>query len=534
MFLFNTIKGKLAVLSLLSFLAYVTIGLISYSNNNQSEAIMDRLVKVGEIQTLASETAADMRGFRLFYKQKFLDKFKKDTKSVVKKLKILSQIVQEEKSKTKVLNLIDNYKVWNSLRYKMVDIISQYKDGIKDKKFKLTPAGKELHRLSRDAIQSKRKIQKEQTKLLLHIKNSNLAEMDKNAFIIDSVIFLSIILVMVIFFMITRSIISSINKLEHRVEDITKNRDFTNDISIKGSDELAQMSVKLNDLIVMLRNSFQTINTASNNNLNVSQELTSITSQIKGSLNKEFEIVANITSDSDRMKEEMMLSSVESENVLEKAKTTGENMQEVKRSLANTIDQLSMTSEVETGINEKLSTLSQEADQVKEVINVISDIADQTNLLALNAAIEAARAGEHGRGFAVVADEVRKLAERTQKSLVDTNATINVIVQSIHDISEDMNENIVRIEKLVISSNEVSDNTELAVQTLNTTMESIENLKNETKVNVETTEKILSQVTQINSLSKNNTESAGEISVAAEKLHDMTTQLTQDISIYKA
>lgn len=108
-------------------------------------------------------------------------------------------------------------------------------------------------------------------------------------------------------------------------------------------------------------------------------------------------------------------------------------------------------------VNERLHALAETTNQIKDVLNVISDIADQTNLLALNATIEAARAGEHGRGFAVVADEVRNLAEKTQKSLGEINITIKTIVQSVEDVTQQVKRDAQNMETIVKKSTEAKE-----------------------------------------------------------------------------
>lgn len=234
-------------------------------------------------------------------------------------------------------------------------------------------------------------------------------------------------------------------------------------------DETGAMMNSLNRFIGEIDRSISHAKSIASDNLAAAVKLDTISTEVEKRAYEEFTIGQNASEKASTVQSIINHNVENLSATLENMTLSMQQLHKGRSELSVLLSTLSQNAQLEEELEAKLNQLSSDASQVQGVLGVIGDIADQTNLLALNAAIEAARAGEHGRGFAVVADEVRKLAERTQKSLVEINATINVIVQGINDATDQMHHNTQSLLEISSISERVDESINQSVQAMEQT-----------------------------------------------------------------
>ncbi|GAB1535142.1 methyl-accepting chemotaxis protein [Geovibrio sp. ADMFC3] len=244
---------------------------------------------------------------------------------------------------------------------------------------------------------------------------------------------------MTVAFVISKTLLNGIKSANSVLKQISEGEgDLTVSLPVKGKDEVGEMAEHFNQFVKKLSEIINTVKDSARQVAAGSTQLSATSEQLAVSFgDQSSQIVATASAT-----EEISVSSEEVLRSLDEMKSRTETAdKDIAAGRSKLLSAVNEILDIKNNVDELGSTvdnLSQSSRKIGNILNVINDIADQTNLLALNAAIEAARAGEHGRGFAVVADEVRKLAERSQSAIKEIDSIITALQKEADLASEGM------------------------------------------------------------------------------------------------
>lgn len=383
------------------------------------------------------------------------------------------------------------------------------------------------------------KIQVPVQAFLAATEKSSLAEVEINNNRVANLSFISIVMVLIIitiliacYLQLEKRVIKTTAQLVREAQRIA-NGDLSRKIIHSGKDEIAELSASFNIMIDKLAALLSEIHAQSQQAQVAANELDTIAHQAK-TLNDEqsqaIEIISSsVYENSTAVKEVSKNCSEAAQNASDADSKTqlginvvGQSIQSVESVAAILTESISDLNDLESSVNE-----------VAVILNVISNIAEQTNLLALNAAIEAARAGEQGRGFAVVADEVRTLASRTQASTVEIQDKINSLQSASNAVTERIRSSDERVKDAVSNSEKVGDMLQEISNQVRLISDANRTIASASEQQAQVTEDIAERLTGIQDASVQSQSQTAQISSSSSELAQVAVNLNTQISKFK-
>ncbi|MCQ4305454.1 hypothetical protein C1170_13920 [Stutzerimonas frequens] len=330
-----------------------------------------------------------------------------------------------------------------------------------------------------------------------------------------------------------RSIMSPLQAMRRTVMTIGETLDLTRRVGSRSNDEIGQTVQAFDTMIEALQRSFNDLAKNAEDVGRAAGVLRVNANEFSGSSVAQADAATQMAAGVEEMTVSIDHVAERAEDAAKLSTEAGNRAAEGVAVVQSTIDDLGMIAEEVNGTAESVHNLQQETTRISTVTGVIGDVAAQTNLLALNAAIEAARAGEQGRGFAVVADEVRKLAARTAESAAEITGIVAAIEQGANDVVKRMQQAVHTVQQSASRAEE----TGVAVQEIRNASTQTVALASEISYAIReqsaASNLIAVQVEKIALMSETNTGTANQTSSQADDLHALAERMLTDISRYR-
>lgn len=309
--------------------------------------------------------------------------------------------------------------------------------------------------------------------------------------------------------------------------------DLTKRIQIKGHDEIAQLGQGFNTFVDKIYTMVSDVASVSRDVASASIEMAATIEEISIGMQKQSQQTMSVSGAVEQMNATVMEVARQSSDANLKAQQAGKQAQQGDEEVMQTVTGMTELSDIVNSSAMAINELGDRSKQIGQIINVINDIADQTNLLALNAAIEAARAGEHGRGFAVVADEVRKLAERTTKATEEVGNSIKAIQSETGTAVERMKKGTANVALGVEQAQKAGVSLRAIVDGARSVSSMIEMIAAASNQQATTSQEIARNIEGIDSVTRNSVESTRQAATATEQLSEKAEQLQHLVNQFK-